>query len=72
MPRQKKQQKWGICVQHPYDQCGWLVGGDMEVLTFPSPDEAAKALKQMKRNKRYSWNQPIEIKEFTGLPDEEE
>lgn len=64
--------KWGICVPHLYGQCGWLVGDDMQVLTYDSQEEAAKALRRMKRNKRYSWSLPMEIKKFTGLPNEEE
>lgn len=60
--------KWGICI----NQRGWLMDEDLEVLTYDSQEEITKALKHMKRDKRYSWNVPIEVKEFTGLPDEKE
>ena len=60
--------KWGICI----NQRGWLMDEELEVLTYDSQEEAIGALKHMKRDKRYSWNAPIEVKEFTGLPDEKE
>lgn len=68
----KKQPAWGICVHHPDGTCGWVIGNDLEVLTYPSQEDAEKAFKQMKRKTHYSWSLPIEIKEFTGLPNEDE
>ena len=58
---------WGICVHHPDHSVGWIVGEDMEVLTYHTQEEAEKALKQMKRGKHYSWHHPTEVKEFTGF-----
>lgn len=69
MARPKKQTNnepaWVICVQHPDGTCGWIVGEGAEVITYPTLEEAEKALKQMKRNTKYSWSLPVEVKEFT-------
>lgn len=73
MARSKKQldnnqQAWAICTHHPDGTCGWLVDyNTLDVRTYSSPEEAEKALKQMKRNSHYSWSHPTEIKEFTGF-----
>lgn len=73
MARPKKQANneefgWAICAYHPDGTCGWLVDGkSLNVKTYASPEEAEKALKLMKRDTRYSWNSPMEIKEFKGF-----
>jgi len=68
MARPKKQISnepvWGLCVQHPDGTCGWIVGEGAEVITYPTQEEAEKALRQTKRNTKYSWSHPIEVKEF--------
>lgn len=77
MPRPRKANKpkkkgWGICVTHPDGSCGWLVGEDLDVQTYPTKEEAENALTQMKKNPHYTWSLLIEAKEFHGLPVEEE
>ena len=69
MARPKKQNDkpaWAICVIHPDDTCGWIVDEGAEVVTYPTQEEAEKALRQMKCNKKYSWSLPVEVKEFKG------
>jgi hypothetical protein len=76
MARPKKQTNdkpvWAICVYHPNNICGWLIGEDKDVKTYPSQEDAEKALKQMKRNTRYSWSSPTEVKIFTGFSNRKE
>lgn len=70
MSRQKKADNlfgWAICVNHPDGTCGWLMDNDLEVKTYPSQEDAEKALKQMKRNPHYSWSLSVEVKEFSGF-----
>ena len=56
---------WAICIYHPDNTCGWIVGEGAKVVTYPTQEEAEKALRQMKRNTKYSWSLPMEAKEFT-------
>lgn len=76
MARPKKQTSdkpvWAICVYHPDNTCGWLIGNDADVKTYPSSEEAEKALKQMKCGNHYSWSMPTEVKEFTGFSSRKE
>ena len=77
MARPKKQENneklvWAICINYPDKTCGWLLGNDLEVKTYSSPEEAEKALKQIKRGDHYSWNLPVEVKEFTGFSHKKE
>lgn len=76
MARPKKQASdkpvWAICIHHPDNTCGWFVGEDADVKTYSSQEEAEKSLKQMKRNSKYSWSLPIEVKEFTGFSNKKE
>lgn len=63
---------WGIYIYYPDNTCGWIVGEGANVITYPTQEEAEKSLKQMKRNKKYSWSLPIEVKEFIELSNEKE
>lgn len=68
MARPKKQvdaPAWAICIYHPDNTCGWIVGEGAEVVTYSTQEDAEKALKQMKRNAKYSWSLPMEAKEYT-------
>ena len=69
MARPKKETNtapaWAICIYHPDDTCGWIVGEGAEVVTYPTQEEAEKVLRQMKRNTKYSWSLPMEAKEYT-------
>lgn len=71
MARPKKQISdkpvWAICTHYPDKKCGWVVNENKEVKTYPTQEEADKSLKQMKRNTKYLWSLPMEVKEFTGF-----
>lgn len=70
MARQKKETNtnpvWAICVHHPDDTCGWIVGEGAKVVTYLTQEEAEKALRQMRRNTKYSWSLPMEAREYVG------
>lgn len=69
MARPKKQSNepaWAICMYNPDGTCGWFVDENTEVKTYPTQEEAEKSLKQLKRNTKYSWSLPVEVKEFKG------
>lgn len=77
MARPKKQvdnnqPMWAIRVSYPDNTYGWLLDNDLDVKTYSSPEEAEKALKQIKRSQNYSWSIPVEVKEFTGFSHKKE
>lgn len=57
---------YGIRVQHTDNAVGWLTGKDASVLSFATPEEAQRALRQIKRGSHYSWNCEVDVAE---LPD---
>ncbi len=60
-------QTYAICVTYPNQSVGWLIGGGkngLDVKTYPSKEAAEKAMEQMKKNPHYSWNLPMEVREF--------
>lgn len=63
---------WAICVHYNNNAFGWLIGEDADVKTYSSQEDAEKMLKQMKRNSKYSWSLPMEVKEFTGFYNKKE
>ena len=58
---------WAICVTYSDGTYGWMIGSDLDVEVFQSQNDAEKALKQMKRNQKYSWNADFSVKEFNGF-----
>lgn len=58
--------RYGIKVTDTTGRVGWIVGQDGDYLLFESEDDAAKALKKMKRDDRYSWNCRAEAVRFDG------
>ena len=44
---------------------GWMTGAEGKVQTYPTEDAANKALRQLKKSGRYSWQDTIaEVREF--------
>ena len=57
-------EKYGIRITHEDKKVGWIVGPDGDYLLFNSEEEAARALRKMKRDPRYSWNCVAEAARF--------
>lgn len=58
---------YAICVVNPDGRPGWLLDEQAEIKTYPSEEDAKKALAKLKRNSHYSWNIPVEVREFIGF-----
>jgi len=56
--------KYGIRITYSDGKSGWIVGSDCDYLLFDSEPEAARALKRMKKDDRYSWNCTAEVVPF--------
>ena len=56
--------KFGILVSYPDGASGWIVGPDCDYLLFDTEAEAAKALRKMKKDDRYSWNCDVQVTLF--------
>lgn len=61
--KSQKSKRYGICIRHQDGTIGWLTGADSSVLSFPTPDEAMKALKRQVRDAHYSWSCEIAVGE---------
>ena len=57
--------KYGIRIIHEDGKVGWIVGPDCDYLLFDDMASAEKALRSMKRDKRYSWNCVAEAAKFS-------
>lgn len=61
---------FAVCCIHADQSVGWLLGAGergTDVKTYPTKEAAEKAISQMKKNPRYSWNCILEAREFTGF-----
>lgn len=56
---------WAICVCHDDGTIGWLLNQDTEVKIYPTAEDAEKAMKQIRKDKRYSWNVKTEVREYS-------
>lgn len=59
--------RYAICVLHADGSVGWLLDSDAAVKLYDSADAAEKHKKQLMKNRGYLWNEPIEVREFTGF-----
>lgn len=58
--------RYGIRITDQTGRVGWIVGQDGDYLLFDSENDAAKALRKMKKDARYSWNCTAEVSVFDG------
>jgi hypothetical protein len=59
--------KFALCVVRADGVLGWLLDSDAEVETFSTVQAAEKRRKQLLKNSRYLWTDPVEVREFTGF-----
>ena len=60
-------QAFAIHIILPGGVAGWMTGRGGSVVTFPSAESAAKALKQLIKSGHYSWlGTTVEVREFPG------
>lgn len=57
-------EQYGIRIDHGNGKIGWIVGPDGNYLLFDTEEEAAKALRKMKKDDRYSWNCDVQVTLF--------
>ena len=59
--------KYALCIVGQDGRSRWLLDNNADVKLYDSQEIAEKAKKQLMKNSRYSWSEPIEVREFNGF-----
>ena len=68
---QSKTPTYGIRSIDEAGVVGWFVDEKLQVKTFPTPEKAEKAKKEMMKDTHYSWNCKVEVALFNGFERED-
>lgn len=58
---------YALCVLHIDGTVGWLLNEKADVKTYDSTEAAERDRKRILKDSRYSWTDPVEVREFRGF-----
>lgn len=62
--RVKQKSGYAIAVIHPDGVVGYLTTPDSSVEVFPTEQEASEAMELKRKDTRYTWSLPMEVRKY--------